>query len=320
MTYAPDSLKQLGAYWVAQGGVNLGIVGNMAHCTGYHLGRDRIFGTCACRPTDICVPGKREADYSVQHERDRAGLSNAASAIDLGKLGGSFAGLYNFSEWLVARCLRKAVGTSDIREVIYWSAKNKRVQRYSGVDGEVHWGDGNGDASHQWHTHISYFRDSEARDKTSAFIPYFTGLPPTDTEEDMATYVDATVFPSGPRAWSVAKGVTLNGYDPRQPGKVVKTATFTTSSGAQADAEVYVSYSTPKPWPVPNGGPFLRVADGIFAGLLIVKSLVTLAPEVPVVIDCSAEIKAATDPLRAAIARKDDALRLIAAEATHAQS
>ena len=45
--------------------------------------------------------------------------------------------------------------------------------RYSGVDGEIHAGEGNGDESHITHTHISYFRDSEARDKVPLFAPYF---------------------------------------------------------------------------------------------------------------------------------------------------
>lgn len=101
-------------------------------------------------------------------------------------------------------------------------------------------------------------------------------LPDSATEETMTTYVDATKIP--PRAWSVPSGVTLNGYDPRQPGKAVKSAIGATGS---ADAEVYVSYSAPKPWPVPNGGPFLRVTAGPLLGLLVVKALVTLAPEPP---------------------------------------
>ena len=186
MSYNPDSLKQLGAYWTAHGGVNLGVVGNDKHCSGYHLGRDRIYGSCACRPKDICVPGKADRDYSVQHIRDRAGLTNAASAIDLGKLNGSLVNLYKFSEWLVTRCQADAPGTDDIREVIYWSVRNNRVERYSGVDGAVHSGPGNGDLSHKTHTHISYYRDSEGRDKRTAFIPYFTSLPDTDTEDPVA--------------------------------------------------------------------------------------------------------------------------------------
>lgn len=162
MSYSPKTLTELGAYWTQRGGVNLGVVGDVNHVTGYHLGRDRIFGT----------QGKGAEDYSVQHPRDKAGLTNAASAIDLGKLGGTYAGLQAFSRWLVARCQTSAPGTRDIREVIY-SPDGSRVQRWSGIDGNIHTGTGNGDSSHRTHTHISYFRDSEYAGKVGVFAPYW---------------------------------------------------------------------------------------------------------------------------------------------------
>jgi hypothetical protein len=160
----PATLQGLGAYWTAQGGVNLGVVGNVAHTVGYHLGKDRIY--------DGAGPGLGDNDYSVKHARDRAGLTNAASAIDLGKLDGSLAQLYAFSRWLVARCMADAVTRLDIREIIY-SPDGVRVQRWSGIDNAIHTGAGNGDMSHIGHTHISYFRDSQWRDKIAAFRPYF---------------------------------------------------------------------------------------------------------------------------------------------------
>jgi len=160
----PATLAALGAFWTAQGGVNLGVVGNTAHTVGYHLGRDRIY--------DGTGPGLGDNDYSVQHARDRAGLTNAASAIDLGRLDGSLPQLYAFSRWLVARCMADAATRRDIREIIY-SPDGDRVQRWSGIDNAIHTGVGNGDASHIGHSHISYFRDSQARDKIAAFRPYF---------------------------------------------------------------------------------------------------------------------------------------------------
>jgi hypothetical protein len=162
MTYAPQTLTKLGAYWTSKGGVNLGIVGDLFHVTGYHLGRDRIYGP----------HGKGGEDYSVQHPRDKAGLTNAASAIDLGKVDGTYTGLQEFSRWLVKQCQSSAPGTRDIREVIY-SPDGSQVQRWSGIDGNIHTGAGNGDASHRTHTHISYFRDSEYSDKVGAFAPYW---------------------------------------------------------------------------------------------------------------------------------------------------
>jgi len=166
MTYAPKQLGALGAYWKQQGGVFLGVVGDTRHTKGYHLGKDRIF--------DGAGPGIGWSDYSVRTARDKAGLTDGASAIDLGKLNGSFPQLRRFSVWLVAECRRNAPGTRDIREIVYtpdgvtvygWSREagynSKPIKDY-------------GDSSHLWHTHVSFYRDSEDRDKRPLFAPYFT--------------------------------------------------------------------------------------------------------------------------------------------------
>lgn len=108
--------------------------------------------------------------------------------------------------------------------------------------------------------------------------------PDTSTEADMFPVVTATLLPGGPRSWRVAGGVTLNAYDPAQPGRIVKSNRFADPSSAAADAEVSVSWQgvpTGQAAPVPKGGPFLRVTNGMFAGLLIVKAQVTLAPAPP---------------------------------------
>jgi hypothetical protein len=172
VTFAPASIVALQTFWQGQGGVALGIVGNQKHCAGYHLGRDRIYGECACRPDGTCEPGQKGNDYSVQLPRDRSGLSNAASAIDLGRLNGSLGELQDFSRWLVRACMADREAYRDIREVIY-SPDGVTVQRYSGVDNEIHYGAGNGDGSHTTHTHISFYRDSVGRDKVALFAAYF---------------------------------------------------------------------------------------------------------------------------------------------------
>ena len=170
MTYAPDTLQRLSTYWQQNGGIALGIVGDINHSTGYHLGKDRIYGP----------NGARDDDYSVKHPRDKAGLTNAAAAVDLGKLDGTYTGLQEFSRWLVSECQHDAPGSTDIREIIY-SPDGSRVERYSGIDGAIHSGGNNGDSSHRFHTHISYFRDSEKREKIALFSGYFEAsmdLPP----------------------------------------------------------------------------------------------------------------------------------------------
>jgi hypothetical protein len=166
MTYAPQTLRDLAAYWVSKKGVNLGIVGDLRHLakgTSYHLGKDQLLSTA----------------YSIQHPRDRAGLTNAASAIDLGKLNGSLGDLRRFSDYLAHRCLAGAPGTHDIREVIYSTGGQTVVGYKQGVSKLI---PGFGDDSHLTHTHISYFRDSEKRDKRAIFRAYFEG-PDTSTEE-----------------------------------------------------------------------------------------------------------------------------------------
>lgn len=160
MTFAPPTLVELAAWWKAQGGVNLGIVGDASHQakgTSYHLGAD-----------DLAAGA-----YSRQTARDKAGLSNAASAIDLGRLGGSLGELRAFSVWLVDRARANAPGTSDLREIIY-SPDGSRVLRWDRERGyQSAPRPGEADASHLTHTHVSWYRDAQRRDHVTAFRPYF---------------------------------------------------------------------------------------------------------------------------------------------------
>jgi hypothetical protein len=184
MSFAPGSLKALAAYWVAQGGNSLGIVGNTAHVSGYHLGKDRIYDGAD-------GPGLGDADYSVQLSRDKAGLSDAASAIDLGRLGGTLAGLRRFSRWLVDTAMNDRTTYRDVREIIY-SPDGQLVLRWSGPDNRIYTGPGSGDSSHRTHTHISWYRDSAGRDKRPLFAPYFA-VPVPDTTPYGQAEVDAAV-------------------------------------------------------------------------------------------------------------------------------
>lgn len=172
MTFAPAKLTALGAFWVAQGGVNLGIVGDTAHAArgvSYHLGAGQLLPDA----------------YSAQTTRDRAGLTNAASAIDLGKLGGSLPQLRAFSTWLVAQARANVPGTSDLREII-WSPDGVRVLRWDRERGHASEPrTGEADDSHRTHTHISFYRDSEARAKVALFRPFFE-------EADMLAITDRT--------------------------------------------------------------------------------------------------------------------------------
>src|SRR3990167_6928475 len=116
MTFAPPTLITLGKYLGSQGAVNLGIIGDTAHQTAgtsYHLGQSQL----------------KVGAYSTTSPRDREpALTEAASAIDIGKVGGTLAGLQKLSNWLAKECASSAVDTLDIREVI-WSPDGAKVVR-----------------------------------------------------------------------------------------------------------------------------------------------------------------------------------------------
>lgn len=163
MSYAPPTLSALARFWVAQHGVNLGIVGDSSHQqkgTSYHLGADHLSAGA----------------YSNLTARDRRGLTNGASAIDLGKLEGSYGELRSFSSWLVSQARKNAPGTIDIREIIY-SPDGRVVKRWDRERGYTSAPKTEGDSSHLWHTHVSFYRDAEKRDHTIAFRPYFVPKP-----------------------------------------------------------------------------------------------------------------------------------------------
>ncbi|MEU4772975.1 hypothetical protein [Micromonospora sp. NPDC023644] len=162
----------------------VGIVGDPAHRGGYHCGSDRV------------VSG----DYSVvESPRDRTGLTEFASALDVGDFSVSVRGkrhtLATFSMWLVAQCKAGADDTRDIREVIY-SPDGQVVRRWDRLGRRS-----SGDSSHRWHTHISYHRDAikAGRDQTALFRRYLIHIgvlsaPQTaPQEDDMLTEADANV-------------------------------------------------------------------------------------------------------------------------------
>ena len=167
MTFSPPTLLELRAFLAPHTGLsagNLGIVGDTAHVkrgVSYHLGRDQLLADA----------------YSRTTARDRAGLSNAASAMDIG----NHHELRRMSRDLVAACRANAPGTSDIREVIY-SPDGKKVLRWDRERGHASapvksvlrsgkWTQG--DPSHLFHTHVSWYRDSEARSKLAVFKPLY---------------------------------------------------------------------------------------------------------------------------------------------------
>lgn len=191
MTYAPASILTartfIRAILTEIPVVSMGIVGDDNHTasgSSYHLGKSAL----------------RADSYTiVESARDRAGLSDAASALDFGWWSRTVAGkvhnLRTFSAWLVAQCIAGAPDTRDIREVIY-SLDGSTVKRWDRLGIRT-----TGDASHTSHTHISWFRDSEGRDKTALFRRYFTEIRLIESEDDDMATITQDDFNARMDAW-----------------------------------------------------------------------------------------------------------------------
>jgi hypothetical protein len=234
MSFAPRTLTALRSYLSGQTGLgfaSLGIVGNKAHTRGYHLGKDRIYDGSG-------GPGTGDADYSVKTARDKAGLTDAASAMDIG----NFSRLREMSKWLVAEAQVNATGTRDLREIIY-SPDGKVVLRWDRERGYASKPEsGEADASHLTHTHISYYRDSQSRDKTALFRRFFE---PEDTMSLIYSVVgrQSAVAPAGTVIYADATGSLTRGKTGSERrfdlvGKSAKTETDETRflvDGGDAD-------------------------------------------------------------------------------------
>lgn len=163
MTFAPDSCLAVRKAIQERTGLSnaaLGIVGDDNHAqtaSSYHLGKS----------------ANKSSSYTIaESSRDRNGLSEAASANDIGYWSikgadGRTHTLRTFSTWLADQCRAGAADTRDIREVIY-SPEGKTVKRYDALGIRT-----SGDDSHLTHTHISWFRDSENRDRAAVIRRYF---------------------------------------------------------------------------------------------------------------------------------------------------
>jgi hypothetical protein len=205
MTFAPPTIVQAAKVWTSNGGKNLGIVGNAAHRArqSYHNGKDAIdeFHRTAAN------------DYSIRLKADRDGLTNAASALDLGRLNGSLDELRAFSKWLVEYTQDAGPGTEDIREIIFAGTHKGKIVvlrwlRDRGVASAPQ--PGEADDSHLTHSHISWLRSSEFSDKTGPFRTYFE-------EEQVRGFVRL----AGPAASIVVKDAGAGGLLLRGQGKVV---------------------------------------------------------------------------------------------------
>lgn len=219
MTYAPETIAAARRFLLDNvpglKGEAVGIVGSAGHAntgTSYHLGKDQL---------------KSDAYSIIESVRDRRGLTGAAAGLDIGEFSfradGKAHTLRTFSAWLVFECRSNAPDTLDVREVIY-SLDGQTVRRWDRLGRRT-----TGDSSHRWHTHVSYFRDSEHRDKTGLFKRYLTevGLLEAEVTEAqlIAAVTKALQSPEGKAAIvSAVQGWTeedpLSTADPKARGRV----------------------------------------------------------------------------------------------------
>jgi hypothetical protein len=182
MTFAPPTILAVRALLMQDDSDlsmwELGIVGGPSHvrqATSYHLGRDQL--------------DMSKNPYSARTARDLAGLSNAASALDIDD---DWDFLRQFSVWLVQECQNRVSDTLDIREVIY-SPDGVQVLRWDRERGGGPFPDS--DTSHRTHTHISWYRDSEFRDKTGPFKRFLQGVEMADIDmQYLAPRVEAITY------------------------------------------------------------------------------------------------------------------------------
>jgi len=275
MTYNPAKLVELGHFWTGQGGVNLGVVGDTGHVSrgvSYHLGKSQL----------------TSGAYSIQTARDKAGLTEAASAIDLGRLDGTLGHLRTFSIWLVDQARHNKPGTSDLREIIY-SPDGKTVLRWDRQRGFASAPRaGEADDTHLTHTHVSWYRDAEHRDHTVAFRPYFAAptIPTGDTMPNLTTYL--------PGYLATIKKTSNIRSAPSLSGPLIRT-------GIPApESWVVTGWVTGEVDPA-DGSNLWLTRWNAGAWEYTAHSNVSAGPTAPVG-DCSAAVKAATDPLNAEIA------------------
>lgn len=140
-----------------------GIVGDPDHIGGYHCGSDRVRRNSAGTINDYSV---------TESSRDRNGLSDFASADDIGWWQRGEHNLRTYSRWLVKQCEDNTPDSRDIREIIY-SPDGRTVKRWDRLSIRS-----SGDDSHLTHTHRSWFRDAvkSGKDLTALDRRYLTEI------------------------------------------------------------------------------------------------------------------------------------------------
>lgn len=139
--------------------MDVGIAGDERHqkTGGYHIGRSGLAAIGRYHPQ--AHAGDPNEDYSARTARDRRGLDENASAMDVGDnwpRGGRPAWI-RFNNLLVAALRANDPALSAVRGVNYTPDGATKLR----TDREQHWAVSGSSDSVDMHTHIEFYRDTE---------------------------------------------------------------------------------------------------------------------------------------------------------------
>jgi hypothetical protein len=195
----------------------VGIVADAPHAevgTSYHLGKDQL----------------RADAYSARTTRDGAGLTDAASAVDVGEFKvttpkGTFTHR-DLALWSVAQCQANHPDTRDIREVIY-SPDGVRVFRYDRERGITSKPAERIPAdNHRWHNHYSQYRDATKAGRTTLRDHFARWLTEIGLGDDMAFRDDNDARALMFRVYGMqAMSDTIDNHvnNPKEPNELART-------------------------------------------------------------------------------------------------
>lgn len=213
-TVAPTDLLNLRSVIQSRTGLTadeLGIVGNAQHIAtgGYHEGR-----------SDLEAAGRLGSDYSDRLTRDRDGLTESASAMDIGSRWASGRDAWmRFSALLAAHLISGDPDLSAVRAINYTSDHLGKVR----IDREEGWKvEPSSDTDH---THVEWYRDTEGKrqaslDAIAALVSTaVNGTSPVPVAAGPVLVVDGELGPLTITAWQRRMGTTPDGVITQPPGR-----------------------------------------------------------------------------------------------------
>lgn len=175
MSLRPQSLIDVSKYIQEKAGVpasNMSIRAARS-ARGFHAGKSEIYGP----------NGQGDKDYSVKNPRNKAGLSEYSSAIDIKIAKPQLKALvaHLVAEGAAGNLLFEVIGPDSSGKANYWG-------HITGWQPNPHLAP----ASHAWHAHLGFWRDTENADRLAPFRSFYESpvvpapdpAPPADPDVD----------------------------------------------------------------------------------------------------------------------------------------